>query len=314
MKKYLKLLGLCVLLCMLSGCSINGTSEVTEESEDGTFQIFYVSNETMTLEGEAYTPKEQETEEKVKELYEILSKTPESQQYKSAIPAEVELQKCILDGEQLSLYFGDSYYNMDSITEALCRGAIVKTVMQLEEIKGIEFLINNQPFMDKAGRTVGLMTEETFMDNKGSEVNSYQEAELKLYYSNAAGDGLVLVERKVLYNTNISMEKLIVEQLLKGITGEENASLAKSSLPTNTKLLNLYVNDGTCYVNFDEKFLDKSVSVDEEIIVYSLVNSLTEIPTVTKVQISINGDSNRMFKEKINLNTMFERNLEYLKE
>ena len=128
------------------------------------------------------------------------------------------------------------------------------------------------------------------------------------------GDGLVVVERKLLYNTNISMEKLIVEQLLKGIDGEENRNMAKASLPANTKLLNLYVKDGVCYVNFDENLLDQSVSVDEEIIIYSLVNSLTEIPTITKVQVSINGDSNRVFKENINLNTMFERNLEYVKD
>lgn len=314
MKKYLKLLCLCVLFSMLSGCSSDGMSEVTEVAEDGTFKVFYISNETMTLASQEYIPEAQGTEEKVKEIYDVLSQTPKSQQYTSAVPADVELQNCMIDGEQLTLYFGDSYYNMNSITEALCRGAIVKTMMQLEEIKGIEFLINNQPFMDKAGRTVGLMTEDTFMDSKGSEANSYQETTLKLYYSNAAGDGLVQVERTLLYNTNISMEKLIVEQLLKGIAGEENTNLAKASLPANTKLLNLYVKDGVCYVNFDENFLSKSISVDEEIIIYSLVNSLTEIPTVTKVQVSINGDSNRMFKEKVNLNTMFERNMEYLKE
>lgn len=314
MKKYLKLLGLCVMLCMLGGCSSNETNEVAEEKEDGTFEIYYISNETLTLETEEYIPKEQGTEARVKELYSVLSQTPQTQQYKSAIPEGVELQNCVLNGKQLSLYFNDAYYNMDAVTETLCRGAIVKTIMQLEELKGMEFVINNQPFMDKAGRTVGLMTEDDFIEKKSSEMDSYEEIKLKLYYSNAAGDGLVLVERKLLYDTNISREKLIVEQLLKGITGEENTHLAKSSIPENAKLLNLYVKDGVCYVNFDESFLDKSVSVDEEVIVYSLVNSLTEIPTVTKVQISINGDSNRMFKEKVNLNTMFERNLEYLKE
>lgn len=313
MRKYLKLLGLCVLLCTLSGCSSNN-NENTKEISEGSYGIYYISNETMTLEAEEYAPKEQGTENLVKELYQMLAQTPQSYQFKCAIPTDVEMQSCMLDGGQLSLYFGDSYYNMDSITEVLCRGAIVRTMMQIDEIEGIEFMVNNQPLVDKLGRTVGLMTEDTFIESKGSEINSYQETELKLYYSNAAGDGLVLVERKLLYNTNISMEKLIVEQLLKGIAGEENSNMVKAALPTNTKLLNLYVKDGVCYVNFDENFIEQSVNVDEEIIIYSLVNSLTEIPTITKVQISINGDSNRMFKEKINLNTMFERNLGYLKE
>lgn len=314
MKKYLRLLILCVLLCTVTGCSSNEETQGAENFSEGSLGIYYISNETLTLATEEYIPIEQDTEKLVKELYDILGQTPKTYHYKSAIPTEVELQSYKLDGEQLSLYFGDSYYNMDSITEALCRGAIVKTLMQLEGIEGIEFVVSNQPLMDKAGRTVGLMTKDTFMESKGSEINSYQETELRLYYSNAVGDGLVVVERKLLYNTNISMEKLIVEQLLKGIDGEENRNMAKASLPANTKLLNLYVKDGVCYVNFDENLLDQSVSVDEEIIIYSLVNSLTEIPTITKVQVSINGDSNRVFKENINLNTMFERNLEYVKD
>lgn len=314
MKKKLRVLTIFVLLCMVTACSAASGQERAVELPEGALYIYYISDESGTLEKEAYIPEQTETDKLVVELFERLKQQPAGLANTIAVPEGVELLNYVLDGELLSLYFGETYYQMDSITEVLCRAAIVRTLMQVEDIAGIEFLVNNQPLVDKAGHTIGLMTSDTFMENIGSEINSYQETELKLYFSNDKGNGLVVVERKLLYNTNISMEKLIVEQLLKGIDVEESSNIAKASIPSNAKLLNLYVKDGVCYVNFDENFVSQSVGVDEDVIVYSLVNSLTEIPTITKVQISINGVSNRVFKEKINLNTMFERNLEYVKE
>ena len=314
MKKKLNVATIFVLLCLVMGCSGAGGQEATIELPEGALYLFYISDESSTLEKEAYIPEQTATDQLVEELFEQLKQRPTGLGKRTAVPEEVELLNYVLDGELLTLYFGESYYQMDSIAEVLCRGAIVRTIMQVDGIDGIEFMVNNQPLVDKTGHTIGLMTCDTFMENIGSEINSYQETELKLYFSNDKGNGLVMVKRKLLYNANISMEKLIVEQLLKGIDTEESGNLAKSSMPSNTKLLNLYVKDSVCYVNFDENFVDQSVGVDEDVIIYSLVDSLTEIPTITKVQISVNGVSNRIFKEKINLNTMFERNLDYIQE
>lgn len=314
MKKNVIILAVFTLLCMLMACSQTKETPKQPEFPEGTMQVYYISSETSTLQGEAYIPEQTDVKQLVKELFERMRKQPSNMADTCAIPDDVELLEYVLDGEQLTLNFAESYYQMDSITEVLCRAAIVKTLMQPEEIDGIEFMVNNQPLVDKTGHTIGLMTGDTFMENVGSEINSYQETELNLYFSNAEGNALVLVRRKMLYNANISMEKLIVEQLLKGINAEESGNVAKASIPENTKLLSLYVKDGVCYVNFDQNFANQSCNVDEDVMIYSLVNSLTEIPAITKVQISINGVSNRTFKEKINLNTMFERNLEYIQQ
>lgn len=314
MKKKLNVVTIFVLLCLVTGCSGTGRQEASTELPEGALYLFYISDESSTLEKEAYIPEQTSADQLVEELFDRLKQRSVGLGKRTAVPEDVELLNYVLNGELLTLYFGESYYQMDSIAEVLCRAAIVRTIMQVDGIDGIEFMVNNQPLVDKTGHTIGLMTSDTFMENMGSEINSYQETELKLYFSNDKGNGLVMVKRKLLYNANISMEKLIVEQLLKGINAEESGNLAKSSIPSDAKLLNLYVKDSVCYVNFDENFVNQSVGVDEDVIIYSLVNSLTEIPTITKVQISVNGVSNRMFKEKINLNTMFERNLDYIKE
>ena len=38
------------------------------------------------------------------------------------------------------------------------------------------------------------------------------------------------------------------------------------------------------------------------------------IPNVTKVQISVNGDNTIKYREKMDLSTMYERNLDYMDE
>ena len=46
--------------------------------------------------------------------------------------------------------------------------------------------------------------------------------------------------------------------------------------------------------------------------IYSIVNSLTELPTISKVQISVNGDTGGVYRDSYSLGSMYERNLTYV--
>ena len=61
-------------------------------------------------------------------------------------------------------------------------------------------------------------------------------------------------------------------------------------------------------------FLTQIYNVTSDVTIYSIANSLAELPNVNKVQISINGDSNMNYKENISLSTVFERNLELVEQ
>ena len=50
-------------------------------------------------------------------------------------------------------------------------------------------------------------------------MNSYEKVTIRLYFANETGDGLIPINRELLHNidvSNISMEKLVVEQLIAG--------------------------------------------------------------------------------------------------
>jgi germination protein M len=54
--------------------------------------------------------------------------------------------------------------------------------------------------------------------------------------------------------------------------------------------------------------------VTSEVTIYSITNSLIELGGVNQVQIMVEGESNLMYREKISLDTLFERNLELIEK
>ena len=99
-----------------------------------------------------------------------------------------------------------------------------------------------------------------------------------------------------------SMEKLVVEQLLEG---SRNGNLPV--LPRGTQILNVSITDGVCYVNLDDTFLSGEITVPDNIPVYALVNSLTELKSVSRVQLMVNGSAEVMF-HSISLAEPLDRN------
>ena len=67
-------------------------------------------------------------------------------------------------------------------------------------------------------------------------------------------------------------------------------------------------------MNLNEGFLAGLPSVDPELTVYSIVNSIIEGGNCSQVQISINGDPNVSLNETFALDNPFEKNFEIVEE
>ena len=115
--------------------------------------------------------------------------------------------------------------------------------------------------------------------------------------------------RPVEYNSNISLERLVVEKI---IGGPEDEDLNPTVNP-NTKIISIAVKDNICYVNLSKEFMTTQNEVLPEVTVYSLVNSLIELQNINKVQISVDGNNSFVFRDTIDMAVLFERNLDILK-
>lgn len=244
----------------------------------------------------------------VAELLNVMKANPEESELKATISSAIDIYSCRINEGKLIIDFAKTYKDMPPTTEVLVRAAIVRTVTQIEGIETVEFELEGETLIDYAGIVVGAMNAGQFIDNAGTEINAYEVATLKLYFANEEGTALVPVSRSVEYNTNVSLEKLVMEQLILGPSKLE----AYPTINPATKVINVTVNDGTCYVNLDQTFLTQVYTVSSEVTIYSIVNSLVELDNVNKVQILINGESEISFRESMNLNTTFGRNLDLI--
>ena len=189
--------------------------------------------------------------------------------------------------KQLTLYFGEGYSTLTGVSEILTRAAIVKTLCQIPGVEHVAFYVNGQPLMKTAEQPVGWMAATDFLDNTGAETNFAQVTYLTVYYANIYGDKLKEAHLKVEYVGNKTQEQLVLEMLIDGPI--EEMDNMRTTMSENVKINQVTTKDGICYVDFNAKFLEKLPSVTEDVAVYSVVNSLTRIPDIKKVQILIDG-------------------------
>lgn len=294
------------LLLMLCGCD----RQAEEPKEDLGYQIYYINKDGTRIVGKDYEMQAEDRDEVIQELLVALQSDYGSVYVKQTIPAEVGVTGYEMSENQLSVSFDGNYFNMDAMTEVLCRAAVVRTLVQVPDVACVSFYVDGAPLADKNGNVVGVMTNDSFVENPGEQINAIQEASVTLYFANETGDGLVKETQQVHYSSNISMEKLVVERLLAGPKQEGK----QSAIPAGTKIVSVSTVDGICYVNFDEGFLNQNYEIQEAIVIYSIVDSLSELSTVNKVQIAVNGDTSGKYRDDFSFGTLYDRNLDYLSE
>lgn len=302
-----KLVWLAAIVAMLL-CACGRRAEVGEGKK---YTIYYVNHDETGVIPYDYISKTEDRDELIDELLEQLEKVSEKLEYRAPLSGNVNLLSHTISEDQLILNFSESYRQQSVTTEVLVRASIVRTMTQIQGIQYVSFQVNSEPFADASGTVVGVMSADQFIDNEGNEINTYEKVKLTLYLADEDGDRLCPVVRSVVYNSNISMERLVVEQLIAGPA--ENEKVFPTINP-ETKIVSVNVKDGICYVNLDSAFLTQIYNVTSDVTIYSIANSLVELANVNKVQIAINGDTNVSYKENMSLSTVFERNLELVEQ
>ena len=273
------------------------------------FQIYYLDASGTVLTPNEYRTETRDTDLLIAELMDQLRTVPNDLDSQSAIPERVEYRDFRREEMVVYLLFSDSYNAMSRDQEILCRAALAKTLTQAPGVNYISILAGEQPILNAKGQPVGMMAGGDFIDSV-SDVNAYERTVLTLYFTDEKGERLYPETREVVHNTNTSMAQLVLEEL---ISGPESFSLCPT-VPEDTRLLNVTVNDNVCYINFDENFLrgSGSLAVADYIPIYAIVNSLAEAAGINRVQIAVNGSVNVKFRDSISLESPFERNLDYI--
>ena len=131
-----------------------------------------------------------------------------------------------------------------------------------------------------------------------------------LYFTDATGEKLIPEERSV--PKVIGIARSSIEELIKG---PAQAGL-KGTLPVSAKLLDINVRqDGLCIVDFSKELIEElPVSAkSERLAVYSIVNTLTQFPTVERVEMRVAGKTVDTLLGYVKLNQNLVRNTSLIK-
>ena len=288
-------------------CTACGNRQQAQEGVS--YNIYYVNNEETKIVEREYVSATTDGGLLLEELLGQLAHISEKMEYETLLEKEISVEGHTLDNGLLTLDFDESYKNLRGTREILARASIVRTLTQIPGVERMAFTVMGEQLTDAVGAAVGVMAADTFIENAGNEINAYEKVDLKLYFANESGDSLVEENRRnVVYNSNISLEKLVVEKLVEGPMTEG----AYPTINPTTKIVSVTVKDGTCYVNLNNDFLNQPYNVASDVTIYSITNSLAELSNVNRVQIAVNGESNISYRENMSLNNVFERNLDIL--
>lgn len=307
MKKCIR--GALFLLCLLLAGGCTPASSSGEKDKDALMQ-YYLNNEETKLVTEAFETEKTQAADQVAAMEENISSQKSTKERISLLPQDVSILECRLENRQLILNLNDAYRNMDRTREILVRAGLVKSFVQLENVDEVLIQVEGLGLKNSDGQEVGPMDTKDFVETEGREIDAYQYGTFTLYFANAEGDGLIREVRKVYYSTSVPVEREVVELLAQGPSTEG----AQATMPSNLGILSVNLSDGIAYVNLDDTFVSGALALPDELIIYSLVNSLVEGSGVERVQISVNGETNVSFRNAVDLNQFFEENLALVEE
>lgn len=277
---------------------------------ENVYQVYYLNNGETKVEIHPHEMQATEPAEQLQELLDCLSTDPEKLEYQAPLSKGFQVLQISTEGERLTIDVDEAYMQLPVTTEVLVRAAIVRTLTQLDEIAYVTITMQGNQLFDSTGSPVGWMNAEQFIFNDGNEINTYEQARVKLYF--AAEDGTKLLEtyREKHYSTNTPLERFVVEELIAGPSGQVEGVFP--SVNPETKVVNVTTKDGICYVNLNESFLTVVNNVPTEVSVYAIVNSLVELNNVNKVQILINGEvpsgfTSQTFTRNLDIVTTLEK-------
>ena len=152
---------------------------------------------------------------------------------------------------------------------------------------------------------------ENAQDENAQEENAEEETispdietrEVVLYFADSNGSGLKKENRVIPKNEGVAKD--VINELIKG---PDDSSLFPT-LPASAILQDINIKDGVCIVDFNGEFLSDSLdgSIDEELMIFSLVDSLTQFPTITEVKILVDGKEQNMMMGGIDLSQNISR-------
>ncbi len=281
-----------------------------EKREVSGFVVYYLDKNAASLYPVPMSFRTSDVNGQIGEIIAEITSKKQEVDYINPIPDNVSIRSYTLSNHELEIHFSRDYEGISKTREALLRAAVVKTFCELDDVERVTFYVVDEPLTDANGNVIAAMTANSFVDDFVEEQEAMLTKQITFYYPSEKGDSLIEETRLVHYNTNVFLPTMI----LKYLSYQPETNGAQPTFSSSNMVLNATVSDGICYVDLDAAILNQESNVTQEAMIYSIVNSLTTLDSITKVKITVLNTTGAIDLENNQLNGTYEPNLSLVLE
>lgn len=272
-------------------------------SEKYTGELYFFNESETSIVAESREIKYHDRQNLVEEVVKELISGPDNRKYSRIIEKKTKLLSVNdIETGHLIVNFSREFITGNNTKDLLAVYAVVKSLCVIDNIQSVKVVIEGKDILSSDGSIIGYLTDGDI--NLPTDTYNSEIREVILYFPNKNGDKLVQERRGIKITDQQPIAQYIINELIKGPSNKE---LSKA-LNKDTVLISVETSDNICFVNFKSSFLDKNTGTaeQEKMAVYSIVDSLTELESIDRVQFLIDGKRVDNFGN-INIRNMFFR-------
>lgn len=275
--------------------------KVKENDTTGDFYIYYINDGWKDISRKKTDIDQMASDEnKVDLAMNALLEGSDTADLSAPVPNGMVYQRYIYDGfGTVNLIFNADMENVDTYSVVLSKMAFVKTLSQIDSVQKIVYEV-----VDSANEK-NIITEELTTDSFADMDNIMDsEKEIRIYMPDTSGESLI--EKSLILD--YSAKESLPEQVMQGLCNAYDGTTTPFNERTVVKSIKL--DDGLCTVTFNDEFVKGKDGIDDNVIVYSIVDSLLELNDIHKVQLISDNTGNRL--NAIDLERQFTGDYSYV--
>ena len=270
----------------------------------GEFTLYFLNDSESTLVSEKRTVRYRDNDELIREILGMLVKG--SDKNKPVINKKTKVNSVErLEDNKAVVDFNYRFISGDTAKDVLSAYAVVKTLCGVDGIDSVKVTVEKNDIPTSEGKPIEFLTDADI--NLSTDTNTGETKEVILYFADKQTGKLSSETRNIKVNDQLPLAQYVINELIQGTAENEHTDV----LSKDTVLIGVNISDNICFVNFESSFLNKNSGSKEkeELAVYSIVDSLTELNNIARVQFLVDGKKEEKFGS-IDFNGLFERNME----
>lgn len=274
------------LLIIVAAAIIGIWSRNNTSDAEKNINLYFFNDNESSIVPETRSLKYDNTDELVGIAINALIKGPSGSKLKPIMSKDTKVISENLTESQLTIDFTSEFLHDDVTKNMFAVYAIVRTLCQIDKVGSVMVTVEGAPVDAADGNAIGFLSNRDI--NLESDTYTTDSKNIILYFADSNTNKLAKESRTIKITDTSPIESYIINELIKGPVNKD----LSATLTSDTELISVETTNGTCHVTF-KNFIDKNLSDPNDpksmLAVYSIVNTLTQLPEISSVRFLFEG-------------------------